>query len=33
MGQRNYAIELWQKAYDLDTSNQEIKLKIEKGEI
>lgn len=33
MGQRDYALELWQKAYNLDTTNQELKLKIEKGEI
>lgn len=33
MGQLEYALEHWQKAYDLDTTKQEIKLKIEKGEI
>jgi tetratricopeptide (TPR) repeat protein len=33
MGNKNLALELWQKAYDLDTSNNLIKNKIEKGEI
>ncbi len=33
MGQKELALELWQKAFDLDTSNQEIKNKIDKGEI
>ncbi len=33
MGKKNLALELWQKAYDLDTSNTLIKNKIEKGEI
>ncbi|OGU74310.1 MAG: hypothetical protein A2V93_04860 [Ignavibacteria bacterium RBG_16_34_14] len=33
MGKRNLALELWQKAYDLDNSNTLIKNKIEKGEI
>ncbi|HSP87357.1 MAG TPA: tetratricopeptide repeat protein, partial [Ignavibacteriaceae bacterium] len=33
MGNKNLAMEFWQKAYDLDTSNILIKNKIEKGEI
>lgn len=33
LGDKNLALEFWQKAYDLDTSNSEIKNKIEKGEI
>jgi tetratricopeptide (TPR) repeat protein len=33
LGDKNLAMEFWQKAFDLDTSNSEIKNKIEKGEI
>lgn len=32
-GNKDYALELWQKAYELDNSNNELKQKIEKGEI
>lgn len=32
-GQKEYAIELWQKALELDSSNNELKEKLEKGEI
>ncbi len=33
MGEKDTAIQLWQKAYSLDKTNSELKLKIEKGEI
>jgi tetratricopeptide (TPR) repeat protein len=33
MGEKNLAVEFWQKAYKLDSSNSDIKTKIEKGEI
>ncbi len=33
MGKKNLALEFWQKAYKLDTSNNLIKNKIDKGEI
>jgi hypothetical protein len=33
MGNKNLALQYWQKAYDLDNSNTLIKNKIEKGEI
>lgn len=33
MGKKNLAVEHWQKAYELDSSNSDIKSKIEKGEI
>lgn len=33
MGKKELAVELWQKAYKLDSSNMDIKNKIEKGEI
>ena len=32
-GEKKSAVELWQKAYKLDTTNNNIKIKIEKGEI
>ena len=33
MGKKELAVELWQKAYKLDSSNMDLKNKIEKGEI
>lgn len=33
MGEKNKAQQLWQQAFDLDASNDDLKLKIEKGEI
>jgi len=33
MGKKELAVELWQKAYKLDSSNIDLKNKIEKGEI
>jgi tetratricopeptide (TPR) repeat protein len=33
LGEKNLALEFWQKAFDLDSSNSEIKNKIDKGEI
>ncbi len=33
MGKKETAQELWKKAYNLDSTNNELKLKIEKGEI
>lgn len=32
-GQKSAAMELWEKAYSLDSSNSKLKLKIDKGEI
>lgn len=32
-GERKAALELWQRAYNLDSSNKDLKMKIEKGEI
>ena len=32
-GQKNYAVELWEKAFNLDKSNLKLKEKIDKGEI
>jgi tetratricopeptide (TPR) repeat protein len=32
-GQRKAAVEIWQKAFNLDTTNNNLKTKIEKGEI
>ena len=33
LGKKDSAMEFWQKAFTLDTSNNELKNKIEKGEI
>jgi hypothetical protein len=33
IGEKKSAVELWQKAFNLDTTNNNLKIKIEKGEI